>query len=382
MRKWLAFKTLVLSIALFWGQFCPAAANENMSPLKDMNIHTDKDIGYGHLLSMLYWHGYLDFEFHAHEGESGTFDNHELYLAAQAAISNRITLSAEFEFEHTPNGYVLPVQAYADFKVSSPLTIRFGQFFTPMGLPNTYTLRGNENRMIRQVALHVDLMFEDWIETGLNLYGDIGRGFFYDIAIANGKAGGLTPGDPTEVSDGEDDKNEGEDKNSNKSLHSRFGYNSAKLLNGEINLGFSYGTQKYDSANEKEMAHTGVDLRYVHKSLWRLQAEYMKRSGDDNEVDLAAGISAKALGWSAQVSKRFYVKNNKWLNFIEPAVQIDWIDLNTKEDTNQDQLTTAVALIYSPEPYFLVKFEYDLVKEQSGEKLANNVLWLAGVLEF
>ena len=126
----------------------------------------------------------------------------------------------------------------------------------------------------------------------------------------------------------------------------------------------------------------GADLRFLHNSGFRVQAEYMVRSGDDNEVDLGKGVSADALGWYAQVSKRFVVQGKKWINYIEPVVQVDFIDNNTNADTNGDKLTTALGVIFSPEPFYLIKFEYDIVNEVNGESVDNNKLWLAVVMEF
>ena len=106
----------------------------------------------------------------------------------------------------------------------------------------------------------------------------------------------------------------------------------------------------------------------------------MKRSGDDNPVDLERGVSADAFGWYTQVSRRIILPNDT--SYIEPVVQVDWIDLDTDVPSNKDRLTTAVGLIYSPEPNYLLKFEYDFVQERSGIPFGNNKLWAALVVEF
>lgn len=233
--------------------------------------------------------------------------------------------------------------------------------------------------MIRQVALTHDIMFENWSEVGVNVFGEHPSGLFYDLAIGNGMPNTMKTGDSW--FDGKGDlQSHSEDNNDNKAIHTRIGYHGD--MNGEFNVGFSYGTQKYDPEEKLEMTHTGFDLRYLHNSGIRLQAEFMSRTGDDNPTDLDNGIAAKATGWYGQLSKRFYAQDNEWLNYFEPVIQIDFIDLNTDLDTNKDLMTTAVGFIYSPEPFYYVKFEYDIVSEDSGDEIDNDKLWVSVVVEF
>jgi len=349
--------------------------------VEDIDLLSDRDVGYGAETSFLTWHGYINFEFDKKQGTHSNFDNHEFYLSTQAHVSRRVSLTAEFEFEHTPEKLILPIQAYADLKIAKSFIFRFGQFYTPMGISRSYNLRGNRNRMIRQVALTHDIMFENWSEIGINIFGQFESGVFYDIAVGNGAPGTLKTGDSFFDSTG-DLQSHSEDNNGNKAIHSRFGYHTKRFLNGEVNFGISLGTQKYDPDNTLRMTHTGFDVRFLHNSGVRLQAEYMKRSGDDNAEDLARGISADALGWYVQLSKRFVSKGKKWLYYLEPVVQVDFIDLNTATETNGDKVTTALGFIYSPEPFYLVKFEYDVVKELHGSKVSNNVFWGSIVVEF
>jgi hypothetical protein len=81
-----------------------------------------------------------------------------------------------------------------------------------------------------------------------------------------------------------------------------------------------------------------------------------------------------------QLSKRFVFEGKDFLNYLEPAVQVDSIDWDT--NTNNDLMTYAIALIYSPEPQYLLKFEYDFVEELHGDSIDNNKLWAAVVVEF
>ena len=68
------------------------------------SLISDKDVGYGADISFLTWHGYLNFEFDKtlNDDARSNFDNHEFYLSARSDISERVSLTAEFEYEHTP----------------------------------------------------------------------------------------------------------------------------------------------------------------------------------------------------------------------------------------------------------------------------------------
>lgn len=350
---------------------------------EDMHIRADKDVGYGAETSFLIWHGYLNFEYDDREGSNSNFDNHEFYLSARSDVSEHVYVVAEFEYEHSPEKLILPIQAYGVYKFSDALMFRAGLFFTPLGMPRSYNLRGNRNRMIRQVALTHDIAYENWSEMGLEFLGEFNNGIFYDISISNGQPNTIRPGDSWFDAD-DDLQNHSEDINNNKAVTGRIGYHSRNLIGGEINAAVSGCYQKYDPANEKEMNYIAADMRWVHYSGFRFQGEYMRRSGDEHEEDLATyGISIDAEGWYAQVSKRFRpAKQKRFFYYIEPAFQIDYIDLNTATQTNNDILTSAIAVVFSPEKYYLLKFEYDFVQEKYGESINNNMFWGSIVVEF
>ncbi len=354
-------------------------AQENQVYTEDMHLRSDKDVGYGEESSFMVWHGYLNFEYDKAEGTHSNFDNHEFYLSARSDLHEKLSITAEFEYEHTPEKLILPIQAYADLKLSDAFILRSGLFFTPMGIPRSYNLRGNKNRMIRQVSLTHDILYENWAEVGLEVMGQLPMGLFYDVAIGNGMPNTIGTGDSWFDADGTL-KSHSEDNNKNKALHSRWGYHSRQFLNGEISVAGSYGNEKYDDKDSLSMIHFGADIRYLHNSGFRIQAEYIKRSGD--ELTNTNTISIDASAWYFQLSKRFVSETSKYMKFIEPAFQLDYIDINEHFDTNSDRLTYALALIYSPVENYLIKFEYDVVKEKYGTSIDNNVFWGAIVVEF
>ena len=334
----------------------------------------DKQVGYGAETSFLTWHGYLNFEYDNATSSTSNFDNHEFYLSAQATISRRVSVTAEFEYEHTPEKLILPIQAYADFRASNTLTFRAGAFFTPLGIPRSYNLRENRNRMIRQVGVTHDLMFENWSEIGVNVFGSFSSGLFYDLAVGNGVRDFGTGDSWFDAASTL--QSHSEDNNANKAVHGRFGY-AGSFLGGQINTAFSFVTQKYDDAGVLSMQHRAADIRWLHDGGFRIQAEWMKRFGDDPGEPTGAQ-SVDARGWYAQASQRF-VFDNDWVYYLEPVVQVDYIDNNVHTDTNSDRYTTAIGLIWSPEENYLIKFEYDLVGERYGDSVSNDKLWLESI---
>jgi hypothetical protein len=344
-------------------------------------LAADKNVGYGSEASFLTWHGYLNFEYFDQQGKVGAFDNHEFYLSAQATVSKKVSITAEFEYEHTPEKLVLPIQAYGDYKASNALTFRVGLFYTPLGLARTYNLRGNRNRMIRQVAVTHDIMFENWSEMGVNVFGEFKNGLYYDLAVGNGMNNTMATGDSW-FDAAETLQDHSEDNNRNKAVHGKLGYHNTSLLGGELNVGVSAVNQEYDALGTKGMTHRAADFRFLHKSGLRFQGEWMGRSGDDLAPMLAKGIAASADGWYAQVSKRWAFTDKAFLSYVEPVFQVDEIDLNTHAKTSGDQRTSSLGLIFSPESYYQVKFEYDWTKEKFGAPIHNNKLWASVVLEF
>jgi len=355
----------------------PAETQEKPAVKEDMSIKSEKDVGYGSDTSFLTWHGYVSMEGYKAEGKVGTFDLHEFYLSAKAQVTSKVSVTGEFEYEHVPQEFILPMQAYIDLAANPAFIIRAGEFYAPIGIPRPYTLRGNRNRLIRQVALTHDLMFENFVVTGVDVFGQLKNGFFYDMSVNNGMPDTMGTGDSWYDSLKELETHG--DVNNNKAVMGRAGYAKGNG-SGDLNIATSFSTEKYDPEGTKALNFFGVDARYTHRSGFRFQGEYMNRSGDDNPADLENGIAADAYGWYAQFSKRTLLADGK--RYWEPVFQIDGIDLNKHTDTNKDLVTTAIGFNFSPEHHYIVKTEYDFVSESHGAKIKNNKIWFGLIAEF
>ncbi len=371
-------------VAIIFVVVTVTAQAEEYSIVKDK-----KETGYDDSESFMEWHGYLNFEFDDKEGTNSNFDNHEFYLNVSATMSSRVKVTAEFEYEHTPEKIIAPIQAFADYKVfdNDALYVRGGLWYIPMGLPPSENLRGNGNKMIRQVAVIHDIEYENWAEAGLDFWGATAIGenteLAYDVYFGNGVQG-IKTGDSWFQST-ETLQDHSEDNNNNKLSGIHLALNFKNILGGSLGIGTSYSTQAYteEAGKDLDQTHTGFDLRYHHTSLaFGVQAEYLSRDGDDLTTLVNPNISVEAKGWYVQVYKRFLEKAGPRMNYLELVFQTDKIDLNLNTDTNNDKTTNAIGLIYSPEPYVQIKIEYDWVKENSGDSIDNNVFWAAAVFQF
>lgn len=350
-------------------------------------VKDKKETGYDDSEAFMEWHGYLNFEYDDVQGKNSNFDNHEFYLNVTANMSKRVKVTAEFEYEHTPEKIIAPIQAFADFQLLDDdlLYMRTGLWYIPIGLAPSYNLRGNGNKMIRQVAVIHDIEYENWAETGVDFWGVTNMSdnveLSYDFFVGNGVQGIGTGDSWFQKTD--DLQSHSEDNNYDKLLGTHLGLNFENALGGNLGLGLSYVTQDYDNhdvtGEALNQTHIGFDLRYTNNSGYRIQAEYLKREGDDHATLANDKISVEADGWYFQTSKKFNLSAN---SSIEYVIQYDKIDLNKYTDTNDDKSTLSFGIIYTPENYVQFKFEYDSVSEDSGQEIDNDVVWFASVFQF
>jgi len=147
--------------AVIVGLLCPTTSFAQITTPADstkdgMQLSSEKDVGYGAETSFLTWHGYLSLEGHKKQDTVGTFDLHEFYLSAKAQISQRVSVTAEFEYEHGAEVLVLPMQAYVDYVVDPRLVVRGGMFFSPIGIPRTAPVEPTTGRMWTIVIIAVE----------------------------------------------------------------------------------------------------------------------------------------------------------------------------------------------------------------------------------
>ena len=128
--------------------------------------------------------GYMDFHFNKPAGEPGQLDFHRFVLLFGHSFSSRIKFWSELEVEHAlvegreEKGELELEQAYLDFLVKPWFNLRGGMLLAPVGLINERheppSFNGVERPFVDTVILP-----STWFDTGVGLFGDLGRGFRY-----------------------------------------------------------------------------------------------------------------------------------------------------------------------------------------------------------
>ncbi|HEY4485716.1 MAG TPA: hypothetical protein VI702_05270, partial [Nitrospiria bacterium] len=170
LKLWKMSTSLVMVLMLggtAWGQMAPGKVSGILygSPETFAEFH-----GFMSLL-------YSDFEkdgktADANNGDS-TFDQHYFYFNAIAKIRENVTVFGEVEYEHGGEELFLD-RAFVDWGLHGDhLNLRLGKFYSPFGLElreYQYPVR----KMSSRPMMARNLLFNEWTETGVNLYGRIG----------------------------------------------------------------------------------------------------------------------------------------------------------------------------------------------------------------
>jgi hypothetical protein len=126
-------------------------------------------------------------------------------------------------------------------------------------------------------------------DIGLLFYGSVWPRrtdqLWYGVYLCNGRFGGNTDIDWLDL------WNKVEDNNTNKAIGGRLVY----TWRGNLSLGASYQTGKYDPAERLTYKFTGVDLYYRYRDRVNFRAEYVR-----NPIDALPRSYTKE-GWWAQV---------------------------------------------------------------------------------
>ena len=200
-RHSLSQRHLMVWIALFnlgYGAVA-AAAIDNQRPELAGGI-TDKPyltrVGQGAVLG-----GYMDMEFEWTDNGS-TFDQHRFVPFITGHVSERVTVSAEIEFEHGGNpdkdGEVKLEYAIMDFMLSEGLQFRGGVLLSPLG---SFNLLHDSplNDLTARPVVSRQLIPSTLSESGMGFLGTLYPGeesvFSYQAYLVNGFNEGIISGD-------------------------------------------------------------------------------------------------------------------------------------------------------------------------------------------
>ncbi|MBI5460962.1 MAG: porin [Gammaproteobacteria bacterium] len=137
--------------------------------------------------------GYGELHYNNLEGEGGASDKdeidlHRVVLFFGHEFNERTRFFSEIEYEHAnteANGVVELEQAYIDFDLTDTQHARAGMFLLPVGIMNETheppTFYGVERNPVEKNIVPVT-----WSAGGASLFGELGRGFSYDLAAHEG----------------------------------------------------------------------------------------------------------------------------------------------------------------------------------------------------
>lgn len=308
--------------------------------------------------------GYLDMEFEWHEGGANTFDQHRFIPFITGYVSERVTVSAEIEFEHGGHvengggdGEIKLEYAVMDFQFIPALYFRGGVILSPLG---SFNLLHDSplNDLTARPVVDSQLIPTTLSESGMGFFGDTALGeegaLSYQAYLVNGFNEGIIDGSGRlRVRGGRGSQKS--DNNQGKALTARAGY--SPLLG--TNIGVSVHTGKYDNADMHQLTIAALDGKTVFGPL-ELQGELASVKADIDR-DLHPLTAESQLGGYAQVN--YHILHDKLMagSVVTLVVRGDWVDYDTDNSGDSEDGITFGAN-FRPTEETVFKFDYNLKK--------------------
>jgi hypothetical protein len=314
--------------------------------------------------------GYLDMEFEWQEDGSKTFDQHRFIPFLTGYVSDRVTVSAEIEFEHggkvpDADGEIKLEYAVMDFELSEALKFRGGVVLSPLGSFN-HLHDSPLNDLTARPVVSRQLIPTTLSEAGMGFFGDSAVGeegvLSYQAYFVNGFDEGIIDGSGRlRVRGGRGSQKA--DNNENKAFTGRLGYSPAL----GTSLGASLHTGKYDNADELGLTIMALDAKTVFGPL-ELQGEAAKVSADIDR-DTNPDTAESQLGLYAQAN--YHILHDKLLqgSVVTLVARGDWVDYDTDRDGDAEEgLTLGVNFRPTEETVFKLDYNWKWVTPAEGEK--------------
>lgn len=339
---------------------------------------------------------YADFEedgkIGGNNGDS-TFDQHYFYFNAIAKVRQNVTVFGEVEYEHRGEELALD-RAFIDWGLlGEHLSLRMGKFYSPFGLElreYQYPVR----KMTSRPFMARNLLFNEWTETGLNVYGRVGNkklSIEYDIAAVNGPNGddpdgnGIpeilevgTSANPNVGGTGNAKQNR--DNNNSRTLIGRVSLN---LPHGIV-LGASYSEGRYSDqgVGEDKFTLMGVDANFRMEGL-DVRGEWVSRKADIPAALVPAVFPSdemKSSSYYLQASYKMHL-HKEGIEYIEPVVRYDYLEPN--DEVSDDKRTRiTLGMNYAPYPHFKFMAEWQINDQEASPDLKDNGFMLSATVDF
>jgi len=316
--------------------------------------------------------GYLDMEFEWTEGGDNTFDQHRFIPFITAHVSDRVTVSAEIEFEHGGNfsadggdGEIKLEFAVLDFELGEGLSYRGGVILCPLGSFNI--LHDSPlNDLTDRPLVARQLVPSTLMEAGMGFFGDRTVGeegvLSYEAYLVNGFDDGIVDGDGRlRVRSGRGSAKA--DNNQSKAVTARLGY--SPVLG--TNLGLSVHNGKYDDNDELGLTITALDAKTVFGPL-ELQGE-AAMVGADIDRDLHPTAAESQRGLYAQAN--YHVLHDKLMegSIVTLVARGDWVDYDTdRNGDSEDGFTLGANFRPTEETVFKLDYTWSWKTPVDGER--------------
>jgi len=281
--------------------------------------------------------GYMDMEleYNPQTGYS-TFDQHRFVPFITGYVSDRVTVSAEIEYEHGGNpdkgGEVKIEYGVMDYRFSEKFNFRGGVLLAPLGRFNVLHDSPINDLTARPVVTR-QLIPSTLSESGMGFHGLFLTGeeseLDYDIYFVNGFNEGIINEDgQLRIRGGRGSQKA--DNNSDKAVVARAGF-SPRL---GTDLGVSFHSGAYDNAGEQRLTIAAFDLKTTFGAL-EIQGEVANANADIDR-DMYATAAEKQLGAYAQAN--YHLLHDRFLDgsVVTLVVRGDWMDYDTDVDGDSE----------------------------------------------
>jgi hypothetical protein len=313
--------------------------------------------------------GYIDMEMEIPENGITTFDQYRFIPFLTGYVSDRVTVSAEIEFEHggdvPGDGEVKLEYAVMDYRLRDGLSFRGGVILSPLGRFNV--LHDSPlNDLTERPTVVRQLAPSTLSESGMGFFGNTAVGeageLDYELYVVNGFDEGIIDGsDRLRVRGGRGSKKQ--DNNDNKSIVGRLGY-SPRL---GTTLGLSAHSGAWDDAGDHSLTISAVDAK-VTFGAFELQGEGVMVSADLDR-DLLPDAADSQRG--AYVQGNWHVLHDKLLpgSVMTLVARGDWVDYDSDRDGDAEEAVT-IGVNFRPteETVFRIDHSWRKTTPLGGEK--------------
>ncbi len=285
--------------------------------------------------------GYLDMELEIPENGTATFDQHRFVPFITGYVSDRVTVSAELEFEHGGqvegggggDGEIKIEYAVMDYRFSDGLNFRGGVLLSPLGRFNVLHDSPLNDLTARPVVAR-QLMPSTLSESGMGFFGSFAAGeegaLDYEFYFVNGFNADVIDGsDRLRVRNGRGSKKQ--DNNDNKAVVGRLGYSPV--------LGTTFGVSAhsgaYDAAGDHRLTIAAFDAKTT-RGAFELQGEAAMVSAD---IDRTALPNTAESQRGAYVQANWHILHDQLLpgSVVTLVARGDWIDYDTDRDGDAEE---------------------------------------------